>query len=104
MSGVLVTCKLVSDLEADYAQQQESREERVEENKIKCVSGQSTRISLINDLTPMRDQTSSRQRSGSIWNDSPRQRESVNSYLVLQKRLKFQVSAHQSLLPSVLEH
>lgn len=34
VSVALVTCKLVSDLEADHAQQQEGREEGVEENKV----------------------------------------------------------------------
>lgn len=62
----LVTYKPVSDLEADYSQQQEGREEGIEEKKVKCVSGQSTRIALINDLVAFSDHTGPWQRYGNI--------------------------------------
>lgn len=56
----------VSDLEADHAQQQQSREEGVEEQEVERVSGQRSRVALVNDLIPLSDQTGSRQRPGSI--------------------------------------
>ena len=61
MSVALVTRKLVSDLVADHAQHQEGREERVEENKVQCVSGRGARIAFFNDLVSLSGQTSSGQ-------------------------------------------
>lgn len=72
VSVVLVTYKLVSDLEADHTQQQEGRKEGVEEKEVKCVSGQSAGIAFVNDLTAMSERTGSRQRSGTICNDTPK--------------------------------
>lgn len=61
-----MTYKLVSDLEADHAQQQENREEGIKEKKVLSVSGQSAWIAFINDLIAMSDHTGSRKRFGSI--------------------------------------
>lgn len=60
--------KLVSDLEADHAKQQEGGEEGVQQDKVKCVSGQSARIALINDLTAVSYQAGPWQRFGNICN------------------------------------
>lgn len=78
MSVDLVAYKLVSDLEADHAQQQESREEGVEEDKVERESRQSSRISFIDDLIALSDYTGSRQRTGTICNNTTHRRRGVN--------------------------
>lgn len=71
---VLMSDQVVSDLEADYPQQQESREEGVEEDKVQGVSGQCSRVTLVDDLTALGQRAPSWERSGTIC--APRQRQS----------------------------
>lgn len=56
-----MTHEPVSDLVADHAQHQESRQEGVEEQKVQRVSGQSSGITHIDDLVAVGDQTGPRQ-------------------------------------------
>lgn len=58
-----MTHKLVSDLVAEHAEHQESRQEGVEEQKVQRVSGHSSRITHIDDLVAVGDQTGPRQMS-----------------------------------------
>lgn len=83
-SAVLVADEVVSDLEANHAQQQEGREEGVEEDKVKCVSRQSARIALIDDRIALSDQTGPWQRFGDICNHTAQHREMVNNCLFLK--------------------
>lgn len=62
-----VTHKPVSDLVADHAEHQESRQEGVEEQKVQRVSGQSSRIPHIDDLVALGDRTAPRPISRNIW-------------------------------------
>ena len=99
-----MTDELVSDLEADDAQQQESGEEGVEENKVKCVSGQSARVALINDLTALSDHTGARQhRFGSICNNTPDRKLTICQVLkIVLKQLKSVFQAVQVRLLIVM--
>lgn len=65
-----MTHKPVSDLVADHAEHHESRKEGVEEEKVQRVSGQSSGITLINDLVAVGDQTGSGEITRNIWKNS----------------------------------
>lgn len=62
-----VTHEPVSDLVADHAEHQESRQEGVEQQEVQRVSGQSSGIAHIDNLVAVGDQTGPRQCTCNIW-------------------------------------
>lgn len=82
-----MTHKPVSDLVADHAEHQESRQEGVEEEKVQCVSGQSSGITLINDLVAVGDQTGPGEIIWNIWKDRDMREKILLSLLGLKWKI-----------------
>lgn len=62
-----MTHEPVSDLVADHAEHQESRQEGVEEQKVQRVSGQRSRITHVDDLVAVGDETGPGQIARNVW-------------------------------------
>lgn len=83
-----MTHQPVSDLVADHAEHQESRQEGVEEEKVQCVSGQSSGITLVDDLVAVGDQTGPGEITCNIWkNSNMREKPSVSAWTQMENHI-----------------